>query len=323
MFSKKFNQPKYHLRSERGFFRNLFKRRKSGVSRGFKLPIFNIINVILIGSVGYFGYYLFLSPKFKIENIAIHGLNFIPPEELLGFVDQNLNDQKFLFFKSRNIFLTSTNKLLAQISSHYLFDSIELKKQLPGSLTFDIVEKNIIYRLRSANYEYLVDDNGQVVKNFMNFTQRPALLQLTGDSVAPADPATGKTDQSQTDLQKDLVSIDPNDHFTLLYLEKDDDVHLGDKVLSADQISFINQLVTEPKGKFYELKLISLPASNPEFLTLVTKDGWKIYFNLRNDLKAQLEALNLVIDQKITPAKIKALDNIDLRLGQNIFYKYR
>lgn len=270
--------------------------------------ILNIALLIaIIGCLGYFGY----SPKFQLVNLEVRGLTFVSPDEFLDYMREELDNQKFLFIKHRNIFLTSESDLKAAMAERYLFNSVNIKKVYPNSLVFEINEKNIQYRLRSLDYEYLVDDKGQVVEKFQNFNHRPNLLQLSQD-----------TDKAEVN-KDELSTFDEGDQFPLIFLDQDSGLSLGQTILSIESLSFINEILIKGKSLKFGLKLISLPSINPESLTMKTGKGWDVIFNIKSDLTDQLNTLDLVINQRIGEENLVKLERIDLRLGDNIYYKYK
>lgn len=277
---------------------------------------YRILNYSLFfGMIGIFGFLLF-SPRYRITHVEVNGLSYVAPTEFLEFVNNHLDNQKLLTLHQKNIFLTSKSSLRNSIESQYLFNSLKITKRYPDTLTFDIHEKNVILRVRSIDHEYLVDDKGLVVEEFRNFTQRPNLLQLTSTIDAP------ETDIN-VNLSEKLITFDERDPFPLLYLLDDKGYSLANPAFTPDQLAFVSEVIQSKIFQYGEISLITLPAANPEYVEVRMKEGWVALFNTRDTLQSQMQAMKLVIEQKITPGKLSKLDHIDLRLGENVYFKMR
>lgn len=294
------------------------KRTSLIASTRHRSPIngFRILNTILFfGMLGIAGFLLF-SPKYRITHIEVNGLSYVTPTEFMDFVNQQLDDQTILKIHHKNIFLTGESGLRSAIESQYLFNSLTITKHFPDTLSFEVKEKNVIFRVRSIDHEYLIDDKGLVVEQFRNFTQRPNLLQLT-------DQTTPEVADPNADASKKLVTFDEHDQFPLLYLIDDKAFTLAQPAFTPDQLTFVNEVIGSKTVPYGEISLISLPAANPEFVQVRMKDGWQALFNTRDTLASQLQSMKLVIEQKITKEKLIRLERIDLRLGENVYFKMR
>lgn len=294
-------------------------RRTSLISASRHRTPFNgyrVLNIVLFSvMIGIAGFLIF-SPRYRITHVEVNGLSYVTPTEFLEFVNQQLDNQKLFKIHHKNIFLTRESSLLKSIESQYLFNSININKHYPDSLSFDVTEKNVIYRVRSIDHEYLVDDKGIVVEQFRNFTQRPNLLQLT-------DPNSAVDQDPNIDISKKFVTFDELDQFPLLYLIDDKGFALGDSVFTSAQLAFVNEVVASKTVPYGEISLVTIPAANPEFIQVRMKDGWEALFNTRDTYESQLQSMKLVIEQKITKEKLIRLERIDLRLGENIYFKMR
>lgn len=277
--------------------------------------IFKVINIILAGSLLYFGYFFFFSDYYQIKNSAVTGVNYVGSDEVLGLVQSAIRENSFGPFKTQNIFLLRENKILDALTQRYVFASISLKKKLPNTIIVDVMERHVVYRVSSASSEYLVDDQGVVVRKNQRFTSRPPLLSILHD--------TAVTEQPAEQIEGNLVSFDPADQFTVLYLAGDADINLGDQILSPTHLSLISDFSKNATTQLYSIRLLSLPATNPQFMTVTTVDGWKIIYSVNIGYAQQYQTLNTIISQEIKPERLKRLDYVDLRLNDNVYYKLK
>lgn len=98
-----------------------------------------------------------------------------------------------------------------------------------------------------------------------------------------------------------------------------DKAHLGQNIIQKDLLSSIleiESLIKERAG--FEIGQ-AIIVSN-ERVNFKTKEGWEIYFNLREDFEWQATKLSLVLEKEITPEKRASLEYIDLRFTR-VYYK--
>ncbi len=101
-----------------------------------------------------------------------------------------------------------------------------------------------------------------------------------------------------------------------LIIRIDGSYNLGDKVLSVQEIKLIVDIFSAIDG------IKEFHFERPIAETLM-KGGWKIIFDLNQDVSLQLFNLSLVLEEKIAPEKRSHLDYIDLRFNNRAYFKYR
>lgn len=92
---------------------------------------------------------------------------------------------------------------------------------------------------------------------------------------------------------------------------------IGEVVASDKVVNFIlrlNEQIKNAKVAIYGYEL-----GEGERVTLVAKDGWRAYFDLASDPKIAVENLVLVLKEKINNPE--AIEYIDLRFGNRVYYK--
>lgn len=99
------------------------------------------------------------------------------------------------------------------------------------------------------------------------------------------------------------------------------------KISVADKVIDENYLKTllEIKNSLEQADILvqEILISEQEKIEAVTGQGWKIYFDEKDNVKEAIFNLNLVIKEKIPTEKIKNLEYIDLRFGNKVYFKYR
>ncbi len=269
----------------------------------FKLSFFKIINILLlIGIIGCLYFFIF-SDFYNITNIEIYGNQIISSEDLLDITNNFLGHNRLLIFKNRNIFLFNRKALKNKISEVVLLDNIKIEKILPNTIRITIKEKNAALKWLTDSQEYLVDTQGQIIKRYYK-SITPKIFQLS-------DGLDDKKEQNDDGFLKikDLTS---------------EQVSLGNYVLNPENIDFVFKMVPKLNEKDYlKVTNIAVPNKFPQFLIIGLESGGQIYFNLSEIIESQLERLNLIIEKKIGKSNLNKLDYIDLRLGENVYYKMK
>ena len=101
--------------------------------------------------------------------------------------------------------------------------------------------------------------------------------------------------------------------------EADKNLKIGETIIEKNLISRVAEIEKELRKK--EISLCSIKIVSSQRANVLTQEGWEIYFNLDDDISKQVFNLDLVLKEKIPPQKRKNLEYIDLRFGNQIFYK--
>lgn len=278
--------------------------------RGWRI-FFRSFNIILAACVVAFGYFFLFSDYYRIKNISLEGFRNISAQDVLEISQRHLDGYKLAgLIPAKNIFLYRTQDLKNLLGQSYLFAELRINKIMPDTIHISVIERNPRFILSSPGHEYLVDDLGVIIKRETGLSGRPSILTIT-------------TAEEKVALNPEIVTLTNDREFPVLSFETDQNPGIGQEILSQADIVYLGNLVSLFNRKYFNVKLISLPESNPEYVNLITDKGFKILLNLKDDAVKQFDRLDLVIEKEITEARLKSLDYADLRLGENIFYKYK
>ncbi len=97
------------------------------------------------------------------------------------------------------------------------------------------------------------------------------------------------------------------------------DVKLGETVVEKEKLSQILEIQSELKE--LKIEISSAEIVNQQRANVRTLEGWEIYFNLKDNVSQQILNLNLVLKEKISPEERENLEYVDLRFGNQIYYK--
>lgn len=225
-------------------------------------------------------YVLFFSPIFKIKEILISGGGKISSEEIKNNLICN------------NIFLTTTKSVKNQ-----------LLQKFPEILNLKI-NKNIFNKKLEINIQER-ESVGIFCKENPAFAKASAGTCFYFDKNGIAFENAPNTSGSLIDLIKD-------------YSQKE--FKIGDEVLSKELMDNIlaikNELFQKIGLKIANFDIDSYPV---EELRVVTNESWYILFSLKRDIKSQLLALKVALDEKIQNRA--SLQYVDLRIENRIYYK--
>ncbi len=271
--------------------------------------LFFILNIILASVIGYFLYFFFLSPYYETKTIAVEGVRFISSNEFIEDLQAYVDSHTFLGVQTKNLLLLNKKKLESALSQKYLFSRITIEKKLPNTLFITIEERNVVYRVIGTGHEYLVDDQGIVVRRVTNFTKRPTVLSLN-----PQDPAS-------IDVSYPVIRPE-GDQFVNLIFISDTVMGVGQKLFSDKNLLFLQEvIVVSHDGIALEKILFDQPL--PQVMRAQTNQGWDIIFNTNDSVEAQLKRLTIVLKEQVGERNMPRLEYVDLRLGNSVYYKYR
>lgn len=244
-----------------------------------------VLFVIFLIISGYWFYFVFYSPYFKINKIKINNLEYIDREEILDIVSQQLEKKIFFVFRQNRYFLLDKELLKQKIRGSFLIDNVEIKNEELNSLDINIKEKvSTVTWISNGRYYYL-DIDGNIKKEVKpDEINRNYLIIYDGSEKFNENPPVEKTN-----------------------------------VIDGRHIKEALEITGEIK-KSTKLEIISFrykDSTVQEFYAKTSK-GWEIFFDLKANIKKQLEDLYLLLKEMKDDEPISY---IDLRFGDHVYYK--
>jgi len=96
---------------------------------------------------------------------------------------------------------------------------------------------------------------------------------------------------------------------------------LGQAVTDKELLASILSIRPELEKIKIDIKKITIPLDEDFRVDAETSEGWQIYFSTRDDLKSQVNSLDVFLSQKISPEKRSQLQYIDVRIPNRAYYK--
>ena len=225
-------------------------------------------------------YVLIYSNLLRINQIQINGFEMIDEQEFRQVVDKQLGSLRYYLLPQNNFLLLSKAKLANEISAKYDLDKLEIDRSWK-SLNITIEERVSFLIVYNKQSFYFADKNGIVTR------------EITKDAVG------------EYWYRFPILNIG------------DKNVNIGNEVTSAKIVDFLLRL--NEKIINNQLEINGYELREGEEINLVSRAGWRAYFDVNTNLDTSVENLFLVLNEKVEDQN--TLEYIDLRFGNKVFYK--
>jgi cell division septal protein FtsQ len=228
-----------------------------------------------------FFYLICFSSFFQIKKIGISGNQKISSGDLKSIIENNL-PRKILFFNSKSLFLVSSQEVKEGILKIYPeIEKADFFKKLPDKLEVLIKERRPVAIFEKGGNYFLIDESGIVFEETLD---KPNFLLIKK----------------------------PN------FIQE---IKLGENIIKKEEMSQVLKVEPEFKNKNLEFKADLAELLNEQRLNIKTSEGFDVYFDLLGDISQQVLNLSVILKEKISPQERRNLEYIDLRFGNQIYYK--
>jgi len=97
------------------------------------------------------------------------------------------------------------------------------------------------------------------------------------------------------------------------------EIELGKEVIERERIEKI--IIIETGLEALDIQTIEAEIVNDQRVNVKTSEDWQAFFNFDNDVSNQVFNLGVVLKEKISPGKRRNLEYVDLRFGNQVYYK--
>ncbi len=271
------------------FYRN---RRKSI----FKKKWFWYV-ILFVGSFIFLFYFLSFSQAFSLKVVKVQGNLTISSESIEILVFENYKD--FLpIFNSKSIIFADKNFLVNIIKERFLrVAEVKIIRRLPHTIELQIVEREPKAIFCHQEACYLIDQEGVTFKEVL--PPQSGLMFEISEFNSPHKRLPQFEDISLTNK-----------------------ILLGQRVLSQMDVK---KLLAISEGLLAVLGLepIKIIKVDSKRADVLLSQGWKIFFNLEDQISYQINNLKLLLEKQISQDEIKRLEYIDLRFGSRVYYKFK
>lgn len=266
------------------FFANKKKRssiRAIDFSLSKKAKVILALSFFIVISTAWF---LFYSRFFEIKSVAINGGGRISTSSVEKIVWQQINNNMLILFPQKNIFLFSKDRLSKNLENKFVFDHIEIKKNIPNTLIVNYQEKTYDIIWEEDDIYYYVDEEGLVITevNLLEVTEKeyPLIKNM-----------------SKFKIQDNTITV------------------------AMNYVHFAKQLARELNDYKDDFKVERTMIDNEiNSVKVKIENGPLIYFNITNDLEAQIRKV-LVIKREKLKEDFNSKTYIDVRIGNSVYYR--
>ncbi len=167
---KKDNPPKKQTKNSK----KKKKKNKKNKWKKVKKILLLILKIILILAilVG-IGAFLFVSPVFNITEIKVENANKISENTYIALSEIELGE---------NIFRISKSKIIEQIKTESYVESVQIKRQYPGTIVITVTERTPAYMIEKNGGMYAyIDKNGYNLETNAEALEIPILIGTVTD----------------------------------------------------------------------------------------------------------------------------------------------
>lgn len=264
-------------------YRNPFSKKRSAKINKDKI----LLLIFLIIAVYWF-HLLFFSPSFKITEVNIENLEYIDKFEITQIVENQFKKKILFVFPQDRHFFLNKKTIEDEIRRRFLIEDLQISKKGINGLNIKIKEKVSCITWISGDKYYYLDIQGNVKREV-------DALEVNRNYPIIYD-ANSKPVVISLGIQTKVI----------------DEKYIRDAIKIADDIKN-NTEIDVISYKYFDKGVIQ------ELYAKVNK-GYEIYFDLKNDIKVQLDNFYTVWQQEIKD-KNESISYIDLRFGDRVYYK--
>lgn len=236
--------------------------------------------------------YVFRLPQWQITTIAVSGTESLKEEEVRGMLEAALDGMYYLLLPKRSILLADVKALQDFLKNKILkIETADIMKEFPHTLHVAIRERrlwgifcNDILPETADNAQCAYVDTGGFIYEEAPRATGPLIVKIRSDGERPE---IGKTaiPREKAERIQEIVRL------------------------------FSERLAIETAG-------FELLSKIPREVRLVSREGFKIYFDYTESPEELTKILHTILVEKIKE-KRSTLDYIDARFGNKVFYKLK
>lgn len=234
------------------------------------------------------GIYFFSLPYWRIKHLEFAGVEGLDRKAIETNVYDILQRKTLYFFSSYNIFLASSEEIERALKKRFpKIERVNIDKQFPDILKIYVHER-VLWGIfcgensGTASCAY-IDKTGFAYESSPDF-QGSLLVKI-------------KSDFPEFKIASQVIEPELLDEMFFLSREVK-------RIINADVIGY---------ELFHKI---------PSEIRVLTGDGFKIYFNRKDDFKNAFSVLKKVMDEEIKD-KRRELEYIDIRFGNKAFFKFK
>lgn len=300
-----------------------------------------LIWTIVLAIVGTAAWYVIWSPAFRISSVEITGAAPATEQTLHEILDKKMSAMSWLILPTNNIFFFKEKTALAAMSKKFLFESVQVRKKLPHTVSIEVKEKEPRAVLVTGNRFLAVDPAGFVIrdlteKEIYQLSDLPpgySTVQVQGlgaesmdvstppDTKVTAPPSKTKGPAAAEPVKKNKnplpLIVEPDPSSGQATKKKPGDAAVAPTTLS---------LILEAYSRLPDIAGAGVRwfvVDDASDSVRVTMEGdWTVFLSTSVPFDIQGQRLMLVLKDKVGARKIE-LEYVDLRYNERIFFRFK
>lgn len=259
-------------------------------------------------------------PFFSLRVIEIQGLERVSEKQVYLSIKKNLEGKKWFFFSASNYSTFRKSTLIESLQNEYPFETIQITKKFPHSLSVLVTEKPAAFLLDTGKEYVLIGQTGERLETIRSVTDTEwQTINSVVDTILTTLTSTTSTPQIveqtiQTRVHSPDLSLTKiaSKSYPMVYDPKGVMDQKNFSIEAVQGIQKWNQFLWEKQR--ITVSSIELLENNEGYIK--TSAGWGIYVSFLNTDQAFL-----LFDDVFAKVDKAALHYIDLRYLQRIYWK--
>lgn len=264
---------------------------------------------------------MFASSVFQIIDWEINGLKQYNKQEIAAALQNFFGRSKLVFFKYSNIFLFNKDSFKKDLSSQFIFKTVEVKKYYPHKIIINVEEKQEKLAIYNKNKIFVLADDGTIIREKEGIASWYTAPDITNGEVSATSSIISTIDTEKVLSDAKTKNLPAYPIFCDAYNSAEKS-GIGGIYPAQKIITIINSFAENALSRIgLKIKLAALYRNQATMkIVIYTENNWQIYLNDTDDGLKQFYKFYLVFNDKIKDLN-KPLEYIDLRFGDRVYIK--
>ncbi|MFH2063232.1 MAG: hypothetical protein ABIJ46_03715 [bacterium] len=284
------------------------------------------IGVLILALILLTFWYLFWGQAFRISNVSIEGATADTSTEIRGMIEERLKKRWLLVMPQSSIFIFDTDESIGDIESRFYLEQLELRKKLPGTISVNVREREMVGAFLARGQFLAIDAEGYVIRELTK-RERVSLVDLPDgfEGVAASElgaESVNVVEIDQAAAEQETAKKNSNPLPLILDWEKvGDNYHPGSAAVSNEMLRLVLQANAQlPDVSDSGIRWFALDSA-ADTVDVMLKGGWHVYLTTLIPFDVQASRLSLVLKEKIGDRRDE-LEYVDLRYDERIFFRF-
>jgi hypothetical protein len=230
-----------------------------------------------------FGWLLFFTNMFDVQAVTVVDAREETASEVKKIINEEITDSPF----GKKIFFVQTENIEERVRERLAaVRTVHVVRKLPGTIRAIVQEKTPALLLLSGGKYYFLDEAGIAYETARLDTLPGVVL------------TTVKNDDDEATVTIGAAAVD---HSLINFLRVASDVL--------------------PKVAGAQVGEVHIPSLAAREVKIILNNNWHILFDVTRPAEGQIEVIRKLIHETVTPEEVAAMQYIDARIANRIYYR--